>query len=63
VHEQDPITPPNYGHAMLFHTLEGKLLMSVHSHDDKSGRYVRVPHLFECDLSGDRLVVGKPYIP
>ncbi len=59
VHEKDLITPHNFGHAMLFKTLDGKDLMSVHSHKNINGRYHRVPHLFEVDLSGDRLVVGK----
>lgn len=63
IHEREPITPPDFGHGMLFYTLDGKLLMSVHSHKDVEGRYIRVPHLFEVDLSGDKLVVGKPYIP
>ncbi len=59
VHEPEPITPPNFGHAMLFKTFEGKWLMSIHSHLNRNGRYIRVPCLFEVDLSGDRLVVGK----
>jgi len=63
VQEKEPITPPNYGHGMLFYTLDGKLLMSIHSHKIVNGRTVRVPHLFEVDLSGDKLVAGKPYIP
>lgn len=63
VQQEEPITPPNYGHGMLFHTLEGKLLMTVHSHKVVNGRYHRVPHLFEADLSGNKLVVGKPYTP
>lgn len=62
-HEKDPITPPNYGHGMLFQTLDGKWLMSVHSHDSSSGRYHRVPHLFEVDFSGEKLVVGDEYRP
>ena len=61
--EQSPITPPNYGHGMLFRTLNGKLLMCIHSHRNVNGRYLRVPHLFEVDLSGDKLVLGKPYVP
>jgi len=61
--EKDPITPPNFGHGMLFRTLEGKLLMSVHSHRSINGRYRRIPHLFEVDLSGDKLVIGKRFIP
>lgn len=59
IHEKDPITPPNFGHGMLFQTLEGKWLMSVHSHKEVNGHYRRIPHLFEIDLSGDKLVVGK----
>ena len=61
--EKDPITPPTYGHGMLFKTLNGKLLMSIHSHTVIDGRTVRVPHLFEADLFGDKLVVGKLYQP
>lgn len=61
--EKNPITPPNFGHGMLFQTLEGKWLMSVHSHKEINGRYHRVPHLFEIDLSGDQLVVGKLWKP
>lgn len=63
IQEEESITPPNYGHGMLFRTLDGVWLMSVHSHKDINGRYVRIPHLFEVDLSGDKLVVGKPYHP
>ncbi len=63
VQEKEPITPPNYGHGMLFQTFDGKLLMSIHSHSSINGRTVRVPHLFEVDLSGDKLVVGKLYQP
>lgn len=63
VQEKAPITPLNYGHGMLFRTLDGRLLMAIHSHKSVNGRYVRVPHLFEADLSGDTLVVGKPYRP
>jgi hypothetical protein len=63
VHEKEPITPPNFGHGMLFKTLEDKWLMAIHSHAVVNGKYRRVPHLFEVDLSGDKLVVGKPYLP
>ncbi|KAA5538672.1 glycoside hydrolase family 43 protein [Adhaeribacter rhizoryzae] len=63
IHEKEPITPLNFGHGMLFHTLDGKLLMSIHSHKSINGRYRRIPHLFQVDLSGDKLVVGKLYNP
>ena len=61
VQEKEPITPPNFGHGMLFRTFEGKLLMSVHSHRSVNGRTVRIPRLFEVDDSGDKIIVGKPY--
>jgi hypothetical protein len=63
IQEKAPITPPNYGHGMLFRTFDGKLLMAVHSHEVINGRNYRIPHLFEADLSGNKLVVGKLYIP
>ena len=61
IQERDPITPPNFGHAMLFRTFEGKLLMSIHSHNSENGRTIRMPHLFEVDDSGDKIVVNKEY--
>ena len=64
IHEQEPVTPPDFGHGMLFRTFGGKLLMAAHSHkEDKNGRYIRIPHLFEVDDSGNKLVVGKIFIP
>lgn len=63
IQEEKPITPPNFGHGMLFRTLDGKLLMSVHSHKSINGRYHRVPHLFEVDDSGDKLIIGPQYKP
>ena len=58
VQEPEPITPPNFGHSMLFQTFDGKWMMSIHSHaHDSWGRTVRKPHFFEVDLSGDKLKV------
>ena len=58
VQEPRPITPPNYGHGMLFRTFDGQWMLSAHSHrEDESGRYIRIPHLFKVDLSGDKLTV------
>lgn len=59
IQEKDPITPPNFGHGMMFQTFDGQWLMSVHSHKSINGHFVRIPHLFEIDLSGDKLVIGK----
>lgn len=55
--QAEPVTPPDHGHGMLFRDLSGRWLMSVHSHRDEGGRYIRIPQLFEVDLSGDSLVV------
>ncbi|XWW46005.1 family 43 glycosylhydrolase [Fibrella sp. USSR17] len=63
VQENNPITPPNYGHGMLFRTLNGKWLMVLHSHKSINGRTVRIPHFFDVDFSGNKLVVGAPYNP
>lgn len=63
VQEAKPITPPNFGHGMLFQAFDGQWLMSVHSHKDVNGRYLRIPHLFKVDLSGDKLVLGEEYKP
>ena len=58
IQEPEPITPPTYGHSMLFQRFDGQWMMSVHSHaKDAQGRTVRIPHFFEVDLSGDKLVV------
>jgi beta-xylosidase len=63
VQEKEPVTPPNIGHGMLFRTFDGKLLLSAHSHKSAQGRTIRVPHLFNADLSGDKLIIGEPYNP
>ncbi|QDH81453.1 family 43 glycosylhydrolase [Echinicola soli] len=59
--EEEPITPPNYGHGMLFQTFDGIWLMAAHSHREENGRYIRIPHLFEVDLSDDKLEVVGPF--
>jgi hypothetical protein len=61
IQEKEPFTPPNFGHGMFFRTLEGKLLLVIHSHKDVNGRYIRNPHLFEIDDSGDKIILGKEY--
>ncbi len=61
IQEKEPITPPNYGHGMLFRTFKGKLLMALHSHKNANGRYIRIPRLFEVDDSGDKIILGNPF--
>ena len=61
IQEKELVTPPNFGHGMMFRTFDGKLLMAIHSHKSINGRYIRFPHLFEVDDSGDKIIVGKPF--
>lgn len=63
IQEKEPITPMNFGHGMLFETFEGTPVMAIHSHKSVNGRYIRIPNLFEVDLSGDKLVVVGKYQP
>ena len=56
--EAKPITPPNFGHSMIFRAFDGTTYMCLHSHKDVNGEYVRVPHLFKVDLTGKKLKVG-----
>ena len=62
--EKHPITPPNYGHGMIFRSFDGRLLMSIHSHAvNHRGQYIRHPQFFTLDDRGDRLKVGMRYRP
>lgn len=64
VQEEDPITPPNFGHGMIFRTFDGKQLMALHSHKDLGkGHSLRVPHFFLVDTKGDKLSVVREYEP
>lgn len=55
----EPVLPPDYGHGMIFRDFGGRFLLSAHSHKDVSGRYIRRPTLWEVDLSGDSLRIGR----
>jgi beta-xylosidase len=61
VHEKELITPPDFGHGMMFRTFKGQLIMAAHSHkEDENGRYIRIPNLFIVDDSGDKIILkGK----
>ncbi len=64
IQEPDPITPPNFGHGMIFKTFDGVTLMAIHSHK-KIGqdRVVRIPHFFRISLDGSQLKVLEEYKP
>ncbi|MCM1449479.1 MAG: family 43 glycosylhydrolase [Clostridiales bacterium] len=55
--EKKPITGPNLGHGMLFRTLDGQWLLSLHSHRSDNGRYIRRPVLIPVSLSGSKLTI------
>ena len=59
IQEPEPLTPPDHGHGMIFRDLQGRHILSVHSHRDDNGQYIRRPVFFEVDLSGDRLILGR----
>lgn len=63
IQQKEPVTPPGFGHGMLFRTFGGQWLMCLHHETAINGRRIRIPHLFEVDLSGSKLVVGKSYVP
>lgn len=59
VQEPEPITPPDHGHGMIFTDLQGRTILSAHSHYDDHGRYIRRPVFWEVDLTGDKLRVVR----
>ena len=59
VQEKEPITPPNYGHGMIFTAFDGTTYLCCHSHNKAGGRTIRRPALFKIDLSGDKLKLCK----
>lgn len=59
IQEPEPITPPNHGHGMIFTDLNGRHILSAHSHSEVNGRYIRRPVFWEVDISGDKLKIVK----
>jgi len=55
-----PLIGNNSGHGMIFTSFEGKRLFIVH-HAEGDGP--RKPQIWELDDSGDKVVLGKRYIP
>lgn len=62
IQEKLPVTPPNFGHGMIFKSLQGQTLMAVHSHKKIGDHTLRIPHLFLLNLDTDALLVEKPYV-
>ncbi|REA59688.1 glycoside hydrolase [Dyadobacter luteus] len=59
IQEKVPFTPPNHGHGMMFRSLDGKLLLVMHSHKSVNGKFIRIPKIFGIDDSGDKIVLGE----
>ena len=57
IQEPNPITPPNYGHGMIFRDFEGNYLLACHSHAKVNGQTIRIPKFFRISLEGDYLRV------
>jgi len=55
--QAEPIYKANGGHAMLFTTFEGKLMMALHSPYNGDTR----PHLFEMEDTGETLRIIKEF--
>ena len=63
VQEKKPITPPNFGHGMMFEDWAGRLLLVLHKHQVINGHTVRTPHFFLMDNEGDRLRAIANFLP
>ncbi|MCI8997455.1 MAG: family 43 glycosylhydrolase [Muribaculaceae bacterium] len=59
IHEPEPITPPNFGHGMIFCDFEGRTILSAHSHSVVNGRYIRRPAFWLIDITGDKLIIKE----
>lgn len=63
IQEPEPITPPNFGHGMIFKDFHGNLLMALHSHAKQGDNTIRIPHFFQISVKGDKLTVIGEYKP
>ncbi len=59
IQDKELLFESNGGHGMLFHTFDGKLMLSMHYVDPEDSRPRRKPMFIEVDDSGDRLVIKK----
>ena len=57
VQQAEPVFKENGGHAMLFNTFEGKLMMVLHSPYNGETH----PHLFEMEDTGNTLRIVKEF--
>jgi arabinan endo-1,5-alpha-L-arabinosidase len=53
IQQSDPLYSNDGGHGMLFETFDGKLMMVLHSPNNRNSR----PHIFEMEDTGDALKI------
>lgn len=59
IQQQSPVTGPDYGHGMIFTDFKGRTVLSAHTHTEVDGQYIRRPHFYEADITGDSLrIIG-----
>jgi len=59
IQESEPLFKDNGGHGMLFHSFDGKLMLSLHWEDPADNRPFRKPMFIEVDDSGDKLCIKQ----
>jgi arabinan endo-1,5-alpha-L-arabinosidase len=55
IQQSDPLYSNDGGHGMLFETFDGKLMMVLHSPNNRNSR----PHIFEMEDTGDALKIKR----
>jgi len=55
IQQSDPLYSNDGGHGMMFETFDGKLMMVLHSPNNRNAR----PHIFEMEDTGDALKIRE----
>ena len=55
IQQTEPLYTNDGGHGMLFKTFDGRLMMVLHSPNNRESR----PHIFEMEDKGDALSIKK----
>jgi GH43 family beta-xylosidase len=59
IHDKELLFSENGGHGMLFHTFDGKLMLSLHYVNPSEPNAGRKPFFIEMDDTGDKLIIKK----
>lgn len=55
--QEEPVYKDDGGHGMLFTTFDGRLMMVLHSPNNREAR----PRIFEMEDTGDTLKIAKEF--